>query len=110
TTAREFGGILLIDSKKGQGTNVSIFLPIADDQFKTNTAQQDIFFVPEGLQPEVLIVDDDLTILQTSRQILESSNLKCIVAENSKRAIDLFRQYQDSLKLVLIDSLMPGVN
>jgi CheY-like chemotaxis protein len=110
TTAKEFGGILLVDSSMNQGTNVAIFLPIADDEFKSKANSPSLFKIAPDIEPEVLIVDDDFMILQTSKEIIESSNYKCIVAENAKRALDLFKEFQHSLKLVLLDSLMPGVN
>lgn len=109
TITREFGGILVVDSEKGQGTNVSFFLPI-HSQYAASINSEDLFKIPENLTPEVMIVDDDLTVLQTSKQIMENSNFSCIVAEDATRALDLCKQYKNSLKLVLIDSLIPGIN
>ncbi len=107
--AREFEGILLIDSNKGKGTNVSIFVPLYEES-KNVTLRNEIFEIDKNQIPEILIIDDDLSILQTSKQIIESANYKCIVAEDSNRALELIKEYSKSIKLILIDSLLQGMN
>lgn len=106
---RKLGGAIFSDSHTRTGSSISIILPVQngyiDRQF-----DRELFSHPPDARPEVLIIDDDLMVLQTVKQIIESTPLQCVVAADAKRAIKLARRFRGELKLVLIDSLMPGLN
>jgi CheY-like chemotaxis protein len=60
------------------------------------------------LKYRILIVDDQIALADTLRQILERHGYECAVAHTGKQALDeLTRFYPD---LVLSDVIMPGMD
>lgn len=104
---RKFGGTLLVESKRFYGTNISLLFPVAQT---AASAPAKLAADDEVQQPEILIIDDDLMVLQTVRQILESANLRCVVARDSRKAVNMLRKHNQYLKLAIVDALMPGLN
>ena len=58
----------------------------------------------------ILLVDDELTIIETICELLERLGYKVICAENGEQAIDLFKQECNEIDVVILDMLMPGMN
>lgn len=55
----------------------------------------------------ILLVDDELHILNTSKQVLESLGYHVLSAKNGKEAVVMFAEYHAQIDLVLIDVVMP---
>lgn len=107
-TAREFNGLLVVETQPGFGTSISMYLPVLNSALIRVENNQPL--INNAPYPDILIVDDDLMVLQTAKQILEDANYSCIVAEDSRRALALFTRYKRNLQLVLIDAIMPGID
>ncbi len=60
-------------------------------------------------QPEVLVVDDDATVLDEILATLGSDGIECIGAENGRQALSFLRGYP-SLLAVLVDLRMPEMD
>jgi CheY-like chemotaxis protein len=60
-----------------------------------------------GAGPEILIVDDDRMVLETARAVLEESGYGCITADNYRQALRAVKSNPRSLRLVLLDAVMP---
>lgn len=59
----------------------------------------------------ILIVDDDLTQLETLRRGLRSKGYSVLEASSGKEALNLFEQNKtDKIHLVLADYVMPEMN
>jgi CheY-like chemotaxis protein/HPt (histidine-containing phosphotransfer) domain-containing protein len=71
---------------------------------------------PEAAAPEltgrglVLVVDDDEYVLKSVRLTLESYGYSAIVAESGEKAIEIYRQRQTEIDLVVLDLMMPGMD
>ncbi len=55
----------------------------------------------------ILFADDEADIRQLARVVLEEAGYGIIEAENDQDAVDLFRQHQEELHLVILDLMMP---
>jgi nitrogen-specific signal transduction histidine kinase len=104
--ARDFSGMLQIESKTGFGTTVSMYLPVNSETNKN----KDIIDNKFNAKPLVLVVDDDLVVLKTVKQLLDQANLPCIVAEEPRRALALLNRFKNDLKIVLLDVVLPGMD
>jgi CheY-like chemotaxis protein len=71
----------------------------------TSSAQPDA-----GAQPGILVVDDDAMLLALLRTVLSRKGLQVWTAGDGHAALDLFRQHQDQVSLVLLDVCMPGLD
>jgi len=57
---------------------------------------------------KILIVDDEPTILESGKMILEDEGYKVMTASNGRKAIDILET--NSIQLVLTDFKMPNLN
>ena len=55
----------------------------------------------------ILLVEDDPIILATTREILELTGYRVIIAEDGLTGLHLFQQHQDEVALVVSDMAMP---
>jgi len=58
----------------------------------------------------ILVVDDEQTMQDLLRPTLEKKNFKVLTAYNGDEAITVYRQYQDTIDVVLMDMLMPKLS
>ncbi|TDK39572.1 PAS domain-containing sensor histidine kinase [Rhizobium deserti] len=101
------GGKLRVESVKGKGTSVSLFLPSADSDV-----------VPEAEEPAampangpskpltVLAVDDDALVLMNTTMMLEDLGHTVIEAYSGPEALDMLKS-NDQIDLVITDHSMP---
>lgn len=61
-------------------------------------------------EPGILIVDDDTMVLETIQAVLADLGFHTLTAADSGAALDIVRRHGASLRLVLLDALMPGMD
>jgi two-component system, cell cycle sensor histidine kinase and response regulator CckA len=57
----------------------------------------------------ILLIDDEEIITFTGEQMLKKLGYNVIVAENGKKAIEIFSREHENINLVLLDMVMPGI-
>ena len=58
----------------------------------------------------ILVVEDESTILQLARMMLERLGYKVITASTPEEAIRIATEFQDEIDLLVTDVVMPGMN
>jgi two-component system cell cycle sensor histidine kinase/response regulator CckA len=101
------GGYIDADSKKGQGSTFSIYLPGSEKRVR-KTVKTPKRFIEEGRT--VLLVDDEEVILEVGRELLEAMGYGVLIAKDGKKAIDVYRQNRDEIDIVLLDMVMPNMS
>jgi CheY-like chemotaxis protein len=66
------------------------------------------FLEEVSMKGEILLVDDNVAFLDSTKDVLEDEGLKVITALNGEDAVSLIAK--DSFDLVLMDIKMPGMN
>lgn len=100
------GGVLTVESQVGKGTTFYIWLPLLPpDQMHMDSANEDA--VQAGHGETILLVDDDVNVVDTSRDVLESFGYRVLMATDGEAAVDLYRQHKDEVDLVIMDIVMP---
>ena len=106
-----WGGDMTVYSEPGMGTKFSVLLPTlkltAKAQAKSDLNDGD---VPLGNGETILIVDDELMILRTAQETLESSNYRVLTAAGGTDAVAIFQHENQNIDLVLLDMMMPGMD
>ncbi|KON48555.1 hybrid sensor histidine kinase/response regulator [Mariprofundus ferrooxydans] len=101
-------GFFDVESRVGQGTVFYIYIPLVVGEtgplLDSNTGALHI-----GHGETILLADDDLSIRETGKDILEHLGYKVILAEDGAQAIELYRQYSDAISAVIMDIVMPKV-
>jgi signal transduction histidine kinase/CheY-like chemotaxis protein len=104
--ARQSGGAALIESTAGLGTQVSIFIPRAQDDVRETLPPHETR-PPTALPPaRVLLVDDDDLVGATGAEMLESLGLQVRRETQCAAALDCTVKPD----IALLDYAMPGMN
>jgi two-component system cell cycle sensor histidine kinase/response regulator CckA len=104
---RGHGGFVLFESTEGQGTTFKVYLPALAAQEKTESDEA-VPAIPLGSGETILVIDDDVSILQITRQILESYDYKVITA-NGGEAEAAAGGGANPIRLILTDLDMPAM-
>ncbi len=59
-------------------------------------------------RPTILLVDDDAKILSLGQEILEHLGYQVLAAADGDRALELYRQQGDAIRVVILDYLLPS--
>ena len=99
------GGTIDCESAPGKGTTftIKIDIPVADRQ------REDLKLD----ELDVLIVDDDPILLQTTSETLESMGVHADCADNGAQALDMIAQRHEQGRdygIVIVDWRMPGMD
>jgi len=105
---KKHGGNILVESKKGNGTTFTVYLPATDREIEKGTADagEDI---PRNLN--ILVLEDNEQVLRILRMFLEKTgqNYVCTVD-----GVDTVREYEAAMKrgekfdIVITDLTIPG--
>ncbi|GAW68264.1 chemotaxis protein CheY [Geoanaerobacter pelophilus] len=102
------GGIK-VESKPGSGTTFSIFLPCISRGAQIEGADAE----PEpilGGKETILLVEDEPSVTEMSRNILESLGYRIMVAAGPEDALRQVTSGTEMIDLLLTDVVMPGMN
>ena len=104
---KSFGGDVSVESEPGVGTTFHVYLPVAE-QAKRELTEEVAAPLPRGNE-RILFVDDNDSIVQVSRDLLESLGYKVAAITKSIHALEIFQQTPNDFDLVITDVTMPGM-
>lgn len=108
--AEQSGGVLDIKSRKGEGTTVDIWLPLAETSAAMGEQENITSPIPsQALKDRViLIVDDEPLILMNTEAVLIEAGAVVRSSSSAVEALELVRQHRD-IACVVTDYAMPGM-
>lgn len=102
-----YKGAIRIETQKGIGTHVHVYLPIVEPA--TETLQiEDVSPIPGGRE-KILLVDDEQAIVLLEQKMLEKLGYQVTVCEGSLEALAVFKAAPSAFDLVITDMAMPGL-
>jgi PAS domain S-box-containing protein len=105
--AHQAGGTVTADSKVGQGTTITLYLPYcADEQItsKDNSAAKAQY---SQQQQTVLVVDDSAEVAEVTSSLFEHLGYETIYRDSAEAALKLL-EAGTKIDLVFSDIVMPG--
>lgn len=110
---RQSDGYLDIDSKVGQGTTFSIYLPKASETEEDEQPQvSDTTEVKDLTGTEcILLVEDEAAVRTFSQRALGNKGYEVLTAEHGESALEIFeKQDERKVDLLITDVVMPGMD
>ena len=107
-TVKAHRGFIEMESEKGKGTTFTLYFPVADIE---KTVDPDPDPLPQA-GPEkrtVLVVDDEEVVRELLTNLLGSEGFKVLKAGNGAEAVEIFKGKTQSIDLVILDMIMPGM-
>jgi two-component system cell cycle sensor histidine kinase/response regulator CckA len=107
TIVQQSGGHIGVYSEVGVGTTFKIYLPHVDQPLVAAAQAIQNGPAPRGTET-LLVVEDDPTLRQLTRGILEAQGYEVLIASNGADALETARQHTGKpIRLVLTDVIMP---
>jgi len=103
---KSHGGLIAVSSEEGKGTAVEVFLPRVQDSRKAQEAGKPDL-LPLGGRERILLVDDEATIVEIGKGVLEHLGYRVETRTRSHEALALFRERSQDFDLVITDMTMP---
>jgi len=94
------GGDVVIDSKPGRGTVVSMYLPVA----RGTSGDEESFTGP--MLDTVLVVEDEPDLLDATAELFRSLGYEVLTASNGSQAMEALSR-RDDIRVLFTDVVMP---
>lgn len=106
---RSHQGFITVDSPPGQGAAFRVFLPALAE---SPAPVEPVAAVPRTTVRGhlILVVDDERSVRESTRLVLEARGFRVLVAANGKDALAQFLARRREVALVLTDIMMPVMN
>jgi len=101
-------GFFDVESRDGQGSAFYIYLPlVVGGAAPLLDSGVDTLYTGQGEM--ILLAEDNMSVRETDKDILEYLGYKVILAEDGAQAIELYHQHADAISAVIMDIVMPKV-
>ncbi len=109
--AQQSGGGITIETRAGEGTRVTVFLPRSAVAVESPApaAPPVAVAAPSARAPRILLVDDDAGVREIAAKHLRASGHVAIEAGDGPTALDLLER-EPAFDAMLLDFAMPGMN
>ena len=100
-------GYIDVESEKGHGTTFKVYLPASN---KKVTKKTESVAEPIRGKETILLVDDEDTVVDVGRQMLEKMGYTVLVARSGKESVEIYKRHKDDIDLVILDMIMPEMS
>ena len=99
-------GWIAVDSEPGQGTKVSIYLPVGGAHVKKAEKTKNKPLKGTGT---ILLIEDEETVMDVSRSMLTRLGYRVIEAKTGTEAVTLARSFNGDIDVAILDIILPDI-
>ena len=102
------GGRVEVQSELGKGSTFRVYLPSLGNGDTQETAESEPDVAASG-EETILVVEDEPSLRELMREILERRGYKVLEASDGLEALQRVTEYPEPIDLVITDVVMPGM-
>jgi PAS domain S-box-containing protein len=103
---RQHDGYIDVVSAPGEGTRFTVYFPAVEHEVPARA--EPVQGGAIGGRETILVAEDEVALRRLTERLLTGLGYSVIVAEDGIEALELFRQRQSEIDLMLVDIVMPG--
>jgi PAS domain S-box-containing protein len=104
---KNHNGVIRVYSEIGHGTTFRIYLPATSKPLQQEPANNGKVLKGSGT---ILLVDDEPAVAEVGKDMVEKLGYQVLLATGGEQAISIFRKYRKTIRLVILDMIMPGMS
>ncbi|MFC1512440.1 PAS domain S-box protein [bacterium] len=105
---KQHNGWINIYSEPGHGSIFRVYIPASSVKVKEQPKKNNISVKKlKGHGERVLLVEDEEAICRYAEKVLTNNNYNVFVAENTEKALDIFKKEQGNFDLIISDMILP---
>jgi CheY-like chemotaxis protein len=104
---RQSGGHIWLYSEPGEGTTFKAYFPLVEEEL---TAPAAVLAPASGGTETILLVEDDPSVRELSRLILERRGYEMLVAADPIEALAIVEGHPEPIHLLVSDVVMPSLS
>jgi signal transduction histidine kinase len=106
---KQSGGSIEVYSEVGQGATFKVYLPRIKAPASSGKSLPELALMPRGTET-ILLAEDEPEIRAVVRLVLESSGYTVLESHSGEEALQICRQYQAPIHLLVTDVVMPKMS
>ena len=107
---RQNRGYISAYSEPGEGTTFKIYFRKLDGADEGTAIKEEESLLPESGKYTILVVEDEKSILDITREVLKKAGHSVIHAENGTQAVSVSESFHGEIDLLLTDVILPDMN
>lgn len=108
---RSHGGFLDLQTEPGCGTIFTAYIPASNESLQGSDPDgSSDSILPHGHNETILVIDDDESVRNISKQTLETFGYQVMVAVNGTLGVETYARYPRQIAVVITDMMMPGID